>query len=163
MIRSILTMNNQTRSNQATRVDDTHLALSQFTQNGETFTVVQLKRPAPPPLPADEPLPKNGPAGQTLVLTAADVAELRHHLLALEAGPPGDPVGQVITRIRALRPGELADLDWPDPYPVLSCPVLELSDGTCFYPVQDEEGNGPGCLWGRSPDGEAVTILLQVE
>jgi len=156
-------MNNQTQSNQVTQVDDTCLELSQFTHNGETFTVVQLNRPAPSPLLADDRLLENGPAGQTLILTAADVAELYHHLLALEAGPPGDPVGKVITGIRALRPGELADLDWLDPYPVLSCPVLELSDGTCFYPVQDEEGNGPGCLWGRSPDGETVTILLQVQ
>jgi hypothetical protein len=84
-------------------------------------------------------------------------------LLALEAGPPGDPVGKVITRIRALRPAELADLDWVDSYPILTCPVLELSDGACFYPVRDDEGNGPGCLWGRSPAGQVVTILLQVE
>jgi hypothetical protein len=156
-------MNNQTRSNQVTQADDTCLELFQFTHNGETLTVVRLNHLAPTPLPADDRLPENGPAGQALILTAADVAALRHHLLAIEAGPAGDPVGKVITGIRALRPGELADLDWLDPYPVLSCPVLELSDGTCFYPVQDEEGNGPGCLWGRSPDGEVVSILLQVE
>ncbi|HEX9923351.1 MAG TPA: hypothetical protein VGD99_11880, partial [Anaerolineae bacterium] len=149
----------QTQSKQAMTVDNSCLDLSQFTHHGETFTVVQLKQSAAPP-PANGPLLENVPAGQTLVLTAAAVAELRQHLLAMEAGPPGDPVGKVITRIRALRPAELADLDWLDSYPILTCPVLELSDGTYFYPVRDEEGNGPGCLWGRSPTGQLVTILL---
>ena len=32
--------------------------------------------------------------------------------------------------------------------------VLVLDDGTKLYPSQDEEGNGPGALFGINPDGE---------
>jgi hypothetical protein len=151
-------MNNPTISNQQTLISGRGVKLSTFTQKGKTLTVIELLNSAATPLPDGKLKP-----GQALILDAAELAELRQHFQATEPGPPVDPVGKVITTIRALRPQELDDLDWPEPYPVLSCPVLVLNDGTLLYPVQDEEGNGPGCLWGRRPDGQDVTILLEVE
>ena len=32
-------------------------------------------------------------------------------------------------------------------------PVIVLDDGTLLYPSRDPEGNGPGALFGASPDG----------
>lgn len=150
-------MTNQTITNQQTLADGQHLTLSQLSKADQTLTVIQLKGDVPscPEILAGD--------DQSLILTEAAVAELRQQLLALEPTPPGDPLGKLITDIRALRPAELAALDWAETYPILSCPVLVLSDGTYLYPTQDEEGNGPGCLWGRTPAGQDVTILLEVE
>lgn len=39
--------------------------------------------------------------------------------------------------------------DWHGPAPV----ALLMEDGTYIYPSQDDEGNGPGALFGRSSKG----------
>jgi hypothetical protein len=37
--------------------------------------------------------------------------------------------------------------------------ALELSDNSVLYPSRDEEGNGPGCMFGKKlgEDGDTVT------
>ena len=37
--------------------------------------------------------------------------------------------------------------------------VITLTDGTVLYPVSDEEGNSPGVMSGRTPDGEGFLIV----
>jgi len=34
--------------------------------------------------------------------------------------------------------------------------VLVLDDGTVIYPSQDDEGNGPGVLFGRTVSGTSI-------
>jgi hypothetical protein len=36
--------------------------------------------------------------------------------------------------------------------------VLVLDDGTILYPSRDDEGNGPGALFGADRDGELFTV-----
>tara|TARA_R100000808_G_scaffold7070_1_gene20802 strand:- start:17416 stop:17682 length:267 start_codon:yes stop_codon:yes gene_type:complete len=36
--------------------------------------------------------------------------------------------------------------------------VIEFDDGTLIFPSQDDEGNGPGTLFGNDPDGECLTF-----
>lgn len=36
--------------------------------------------------------------------------------------------------------------------------VLVFSDGSIVYPSADEEGNGPGCLFGMNPKGKKVYV-----
>lgn len=37
--------------------------------------------------------------------------------------------------------------------------VLVLEDGATLYPARDEEGNGPGAIFGRTFDGRPFTLL----
>lgn len=39
--------------------------------------------------------------------------------------------------------------------------ALELDDGTLLYASCDEEGNAPGSLFGRSPNGETFIIVAR--
>ena len=57
-------------------------------------------------------------------------------------------VGQKIVAIRAMTSKELSEQYWDE-----SAPVLELEDGTILYPSRDEEGNGPGCVFGVDSKG----------
>ena len=36
--------------------------------------------------------------------------------------------------------------------------VITLDNGTIFYPSQDDEGNGPGALFGAEEDGDGFTL-----
>jgi hypothetical protein len=42
-----------------------------------------------------------------------------------------------------------------------AAPVLELDDGTVLYPSRDDEGNGPGALFGRTAKGESLTVVTR--
>lgn len=96
---------------------------------------------------------QNAPASnQNLVIDLAEASELCRLLLQALYGQE-TLVGKVITNVRAMTAAELANLYWLD-----DCPVLELHDGTQLYPAQDEEGNGPGCLWGKATDGQAFSL-----
>jgi hypothetical protein len=56
--------------------------------------------------------------------------------------------GRTIVAVRKMRPAEAKregwDLRWAHGAP----PVLVLDDGQVIYPSQDDEGNGPGALFG---------------
>lgn len=54
-------------------------------------------------------------------------------------------VGAQIIRARRMTPAEMVTEGWEGTPPVM----LELSTGALLYPSQDEEGNGPGALFGR--------------
>ena len=59
-------------------------------------------------------------------------------------------VGQKILGVRRLQPDEIEreGWDWLRPHQTPTCIVLE--NGTILYPLQDEEGNGPGVLVGHA-------------
>jgi hypothetical protein len=50
---------------------------------------------------------------------------------------------------------EASDEGWDD-YETRS--VIEFSDGTLIYASRDEEGNGPGALFGKTKDGKAFSL-----
>jgi hypothetical protein len=58
-------------------------------------------------------------------------------------------IGQKIIGARRLNAGELEreGWDWVLPHQTPTCIILE--NGTILYPMQDEEGNGPGVLVGH--------------
>ena len=56
-------------------------------------------------------------------------------------------VGRRIVEVRAMSTRELEAEGWP---PDETVPVLVLDDGTILFPSRDEEGNGPGALFGAT-------------
>jgi hypothetical protein len=68
---------------------------------------------------------------------------------------PEWPVGQRITKIRVMTPQEMKQQGWDYGNAI----VLELEDGSRLYPSQDEEGNGPGALFGVDEAGDDVVIF----
>lgn len=61
-------------------------------------------------------------------------------------------VGRKIVACRYLTKEEMEGLGWYE-----RCIVLQLDDGSVIYPSQDDEGNGPGALFGNTKDGDAIT------
>ena len=55
-----------------------------------------------------------------------------------------------IVEVRAMSARELAAEGWDGDETV---PVLVLDNGSILFPSRDEEGNGPGALFGTSPRG----------
>ncbi len=71
-----------------------------------------------------------------------------------------DLVGRKIVEVRAMTRAELSAQGWTV-YPHHAEPVvLVLDDGTCLFPSQDEEGNGPGVIFGQDGQG-SFTLMLQ--
>jgi hypothetical protein len=59
-------------------------------------------------------------------------------------------IGMRVTAIRPLTQKELTKQCWDHGD---RCMALEFEDGTLVYASQDEEGNGPGSLFGNDPKG----------
>ena len=66
-------------------------------------------------------------------------------------------VGQKIVAIRKLTKKELKDEGWEVGRFGLPL-VIVLEDGSKLYASQDEEGNGPGVLFGRLGDGTSIYV-----
>ena len=64
-------------------------------------------------------------------------------------------LGQRIVAIRAMTPEEAEAEGWDRS----GATVIELESGALLYPSRDSEGNGPGEVFGRDPNGR--TFLLQ--
>jgi hypothetical protein len=64
-----------------------------------------------------------------------------------------------ITNIRSMTKEEMEAEGWDDHRGAPT--VLELDDGSIMYPSMDDEGNGPGALFGRRADGVMVCIMPQ--
>jgi hypothetical protein len=65
-------------------------------------------------------------------------------------------VGRRIVGLRSMSTAELAAEGWP---PHQSVPAIILDDGTVLYPSRDEEGNGPGAVFGMSSRGQGFQVL----
>ena len=63
--------------------------------------------------------------------------------------------GRTIVGVRYMTTQEAKQLDWKD-----RALLLALDDGTVLYASQDEEGNGPGALFGRSGDTDLTFPTL---
>ncbi len=65
-------------------------------------------------------------------------------------------VGRRIVAVRAMTKDELAAEGWP---PNETVPTLVLDDGTVLFPSRDEEGNGPGALFGATARKQGFHVL----
>jgi len=66
-------------------------------------------------------------------------------------------VGQKITSIRHMTKEELVDEGW-ELCKQMSTVAIVLSNGTIIYPSADDEGNGPGVLFGKTKDVGGIYI-----
>lgn len=62
-------------------------------------------------------------------------------------------VGRRITEVRYLSNEESQALGWYG-----RSVVLMLDNGALFFPSADDEGNGPGALFGQGADGAEITL-----
>ena len=67
-------------------------------------------------------------------------------------------VGRTITEVRRMTDGE-KDREYWEEARGESAVVLVLDSGLILYPSRDEEGNGPGALFGMDVDGEMLRFL----
>lgn len=63
-------------------------------------------------------------------------------------------IGKKIMAIRPISKKELESEGWGDRHSA-TC-VIVLEGGTLLYPSQDDEGNGPGTLFGMDKDGQFI-------
>lgn len=64
--------------------------------------------------------------------------------------------GKTIIRVREMTKEEIEKEYWQhSPHSTI---VIELSDGSMIYPSCDEEGNGPGALFGKDSSGTSYYI-----
>ena len=62
-------------------------------------------------------------------------------------------VDRTIKSVRYLNQKELDNLGWNT-----ATIVLELDDGSLWFPSRDEEGNDAGALFGQGADGSELTF-----
>jgi hypothetical protein len=65
--------------------------------------------------------------------------------------------GHYVVKIRKMTEAEMAAEGWRSMhhYPPT---VLELDNGTCLYASRDDEGNGPGTLFGFDATGKTFGV-----
>ena len=77
----------------------------------------------------------------------------------LNSVPSNDPVvGATIVKVRLMTSDEIRDEYWGHVCSHQRPMVLELSTGARLYPIQDDEGNGPGAFAGRLRDGKSFRL-----
>jgi len=67
-------------------------------------------------------------------------------------------VGKRIVDVRAMTQNEMQQEGWSVPYRGARPVVMVLDDGTRLYASQDEEGNGPGAMFGATRYRSFVVI-----
>ena len=65
-------------------------------------------------------------------------------------------VGRSIVEVRAMSAREIEAEGWPLDE---TAPVLVLDDGTILFPSRDEEGNGPGALFGATARKQGFRVF----
>ncbi len=79
--------------------------------------------------------------------------------MPMKSAPKTDPVvGATIVAVRPMTKEEAEREGWSIGGRQGAPMVLELSTGAVLYPSQDEEGNGPGALFGHFR-GQSVTFV----
>lgn len=68
--------------------------------------------------------------------------------------------GRTITEVRRMTKAELDEQGWDDPWG--RSVVLVLDDGTRLFPSIDDEGNGPGTLFGADAEGDFRLNITEV-
>ena len=69
-----------------------------------------------------------------------------------------DITGATIVRVRFMTDAEIRAEGWENLLGMAEPVALELDNGMVLYPARDEEGNGPGELFGTH-NGELVMIF----
>jgi hypothetical protein len=69
-------------------------------------------------------------------------------------------VGMKIMEVRPMTDEELKSECWEESGDTM---VLVLSDGTKLYASQDEEGSGPGTLFGTTAKGKQFGLVVEYE
>ena len=64
-------------------------------------------------------------------------------------------VGKVVSNVRAMTKKEMEAEGWAG----LRNTIIEFEDGTKVFASRDEEGNGPGCLFGVDDKGGSFYIF----
>ena len=65
--------------------------------------------------------------------------------------------GKTIKRVDYLTDDEVKEMYWHS-----KAPVIEFTDGSCLYPMRDDEGNDAGSLSYISEDGSNNQIIYSV-
>lgn len=68
--------------------------------------------------------------------------------------------GLKIVEVRGLTASEMTDEGWPRGSEPTA--AIVLSDGTVLFASRDSEGNGPGQIFGKSPQGDAFQVSAAV-
>lgn len=68
-----------------------------------------------------------------------------------------DYIGKTVKSIRTMTAEEKEREGWEDEF--RSSIVLEFDDGSTIYASRDEEGNGPGALFGTTAEGQTVYVM----
>ena len=63
-------------------------------------------------------------------------------------------VGATIKSVRWMTTAEMEKEGWTRP-----AVVMEMEEGGKIYASQDDEGNGPGTLFGENKNGESIYIM----
>jgi len=70
-------------------------------------------------------------------------------------------IGATVSKIRLMTNKELKAEGW-EGTPVYHIPtVIEFNNGTRIYASCDDEGNGPGALFGINKAGESIFISVE--
>jgi len=65
-------------------------------------------------------------------------------------------IGKKVVEVKLMSDAEVDDFGWHQ-----STMVLVFDDGTEVFAASDEEGNGPGCLFGVEPDGSEFYVTKE--
>ena len=63
-------------------------------------------------------------------------------------------VGRTIKSVSLLDDNEMAEMGWNN-----NAFVIELDNGLIFWPMQDDEGNGPGALATNDDDCPIIPVM----
>ena len=65
-------------------------------------------------------------------------------------------IGAKIVKVRSMTAKEMKDECWEG----RPATAIELDNGIILYPSRDEEGNGPGALFGKDDKDQAFGLTL---
>lgn len=72
--------------------------------------------------------------------------------------PKSELEGRTIKTVRAMTRQELEAEGWTEDRHGARI-ALVLDNGTVLYPSRDDEGNGPGALFGVTKDGKTIAFV----
>jgi len=64
--------------------------------------------------------------------------------------------GQTVKRVRPMTRAEMVNEGWEE-----SGMVIVLNNGTLLYASRDDEGNGPGTIFGTRKDGGGFALVAR--
>lgn len=68
-------------------------------------------------------------------------------------------IGKTVVSVSHMNEYEMEREGWDHYSPTT---VIEFDDGTKIFASSDEEGNGPGCMFGYTPGGDSIYITPEI-